>query len=59
MFDPIWVTKDGKRLRVSQMTTSHIINCINKIQRHMAHGKPWRTEYLERLNLELELRALK
>lgn len=54
MFSPIWITAKGEHLSISQMTTSHIINCIRKIQRSR---KGWRREYLERLLLELEIRS--
>jgi hypothetical protein len=55
MLELVWVTKDGKRLLVSRMETSHIHNCIAKIERSR---KGWRREYLERLKLELEIRAM-
>lgn len=29
----IWVTKDNKELKISEMQTSHIRNCINFIKR--------------------------
>jgi hypothetical protein len=53
--DMVWITRDGRSYLVSQMTTSHIINCIRKIQRSQ---KGWRREYLERLKLELTIRSL-
>ena len=28
----LWKTKDGKQIEVEEMTTSHIINCINCIE---------------------------
>lgn len=28
----LWETKDGKQIEVEEMTTSHIINCINCIE---------------------------
>lgn len=56
VYDPIWIAKDGKHWRISQMTTSHIVNCIAKIQRSK---RGWRREYLERLELELYIRSLK
>lgn len=40
------------------MTTSHIVNSIRLIHKSMFTRKPWRTEYLERLELELEIRAM-
>lgn len=59
MQDKIWVTRDKQWIRVSDMTTSHITNCIRMIRRNQARGFPWRIEYLGRLELELEIRALK
>lgn len=56
MYDPIWITRDGRQLRISQMDTSHIMLCIAKIQRSR---RGWRKEFLERLQLELEIRNLK
>jgi hypothetical protein len=38
------------------MNTSHIINCISLIRRSRGG---WRREYLARLVLELEIRAMK
>jgi hypothetical protein len=54
MRDMVWVTRDGQRLLVSQMETSHIVNCVRKIQR----SRGWRQEYLDRLILELRIREL-
>jgi hypothetical protein len=55
MQDTVWVTKDGKHLLVSRMETSHIRNCIAKIERSR---RGWRKQYLERLKLELEIRSM-
>lgn len=54
MYDPIWATKDGRQIRIGSMTDSHLANCIAKIERS---GGRWRGEYLERLRLEVEIRA--
>jgi len=54
MFDPIWVTWDGQRYRVSDMSTSHIRRCIAMIERR----KNWRVQYLGRLEAELKARAM-
>lgn len=54
MYDQIWVTAKGEAILVSKMDTSHIINCIRKIQRSRTG---WRKEYLERLELELFART--
>ena len=56
MLDPIWTTRGGTNLRISQMTTPHIQNAIAMIQRSRTG---WRREYLERLQLELEIRNMK
>ncbi len=56
MHDRIWETADGRLVPVSQMETSHIINCIRKIQRSR---KGWRKEYLDRLLLEIEIRNMR
>lgn len=55
MQDMVWTCKDGRSILVSQMETSHIINCIAKIERSR---RCWRIEYLERLRLELFIRDL-
>jgi len=34
--DDIWTTADGRKLKVSEMTTSHLINTINLIQKRGA-----------------------
>lgn len=49
-FHPAWVTRDGKYIEITKMTTSHIRNCINKIHRS---GDKWRKQYLNILELEL------
>lgn len=56
MMDRVWITKQGEHIPVSKMTTSHITNCIRKIQRS---GSRWRGEYLDRLLLELEIRSIR
>lgn len=56
MMDKIWITADGRQLLVSQMETRHIHNCIAKIQRSK---RGWRGEYLERLQLELNIRRIR
>lgn len=54
MQDMVWVTRDGRSLLISQMDTSHIVNCIAKINRSRTG---WRAEYLPRLQLELDIRT--
>ena len=56
MQDTVWVTKDGRRILVSQMDTNHIMNCIIMI---VNSKKGWRREYLERLRLELIIRDIR
>lgn len=56
MQDTIWVCADGRRLLVSQMDDRHLHNCIAKIRRSR---RGWRREYLERLEIELTIRAIK
>jgi hypothetical protein len=53
--DPLWVCKDGKALRVKEMTDSHLANSIAKIQRSR---EGWRRKWLDRLLLEKEIRSL-
>jgi hypothetical protein len=55
MQDTVWETKDGIKILVSQMDTSHILNCIAKIRRS---PRGWRREYLPRLELELTIRDI-
>lgn len=59
MLEMIWVTREGKSYRIYDMETRHINNCIRMIQRSIARGRPWRVRYLARLELELEIRALR
>jgi hypothetical protein len=54
MYDPIWVTRDGRRLRIGAMSTDHVKACIARIERM----RSWRREFLARLKLELVIRAL-
>lgn len=55
MRDTVWICADGRRILVSQMTDSHLHNAIAKIRR----SRGWRKNYLERLELELTIRAVK
>lgn len=56
MQEMIWVTKDGRRIAVCDMTTDHIVNCIRMIE-SPENTKGWRRRYLDRLNLELDIRC--
>ena len=33
-----WTMKDGTQIEISQMTTSHIKNCINLMERNIMHA---------------------
>ena len=52
----VWVCKDGTEMRIEDMTTRHIINCIAMIQRSIRSNKPWRINYLPILKEELNNR---
>ena len=49
----VWRMKNGKHIRISDMPTEHIQNCINKIVR-----ENWRTEYYPILKEELNKRKV-
>lgn len=55
MQDTVWVCKDGRKILVSNMEYSHLLNCIAKIQRSKTG---WRKEYLNRLEIELTIRDI-
>lgn len=46
-----WRTGDGSRIKVSNMSISHLTNSINKIKR-----EGWREQWLEPLEKELKRR---
>ncbi len=54
MFIPTWQCKDGRLIPVNQMTDSHLAHCIRLII-----TRNWRTEWLERLQLEQQIRSMK
>lgn len=54
MFDPIWVCKDGRRMKVGDMDNAHLANAIAKIER----SRRWRREWLARLYLEQDIRRV-
>lgn len=56
MMDTVWTCADGRKVLVSKMEYSHLLNCIAKIRRSR---KGWRREYLPRLELELTIRSIK
>ena len=49
----VWVMKNGKAIPISDMSTEHIYNCINKIMR-----ENWRTGYYPILKEELNKRKV-
>lgn len=49
----IWVTQDHKKIPIKKMETSHIKNCIKKIE---GSKFKWRPEYYELLKQELTRR---
>jgi len=49
-----WVQKDGTRIHIKDMTDSHIMNCINMIDRR----DNWRTAWKKPLLYELENRQI-
>lgn len=53
MLDPIWICKDGRRLKVAQMDDHHLRAAIAMIER----SRRWRKCWLARLYLELEMRS--
>jgi hypothetical protein len=56
MFDRMWITNDGRLLKIGEMSEDHIQRCIACILRS---GGRWRQQYLQRLQLELIIRSLK
>jgi hypothetical protein len=52
----IWTTKDGKKIHVSDMTTSHIKNTIRVMERNDSEDLllPW----IDRFKKELERRGV-
>lgn len=53
MNDPIWVCRDGTRLRAGQMTNEHLFSSIMLIRK-----TGWRQHWLPRLLIELRVRAM-
>lgn len=53
----IWVTRDNREIKISDMSTTHITNSINMIKRSIKSGKNWRVEYLPQLLTELNKRS--
>ena len=55
-----WVTKDGKRLKIKDMETSHIKNCLKFVNKEI-NGKRWcyADEYTKLFEAELRKRGIK
>jgi len=53
MFDPPWVTRDGREINISEMEDEHIQNAI-----YLITERNWRKSYLARLRLELQMRDM-
>lgn len=49
-----WLCRDGRRIPVAEMETSHILSCIRMIHRREYR---WRSRYLGQLQEELRKRA--
>lgn len=56
MAEGIWRTKDGTDLKINDMTTSHIKNCINLIERQVKAGYELYASYIPLFKEELEKR---
>lgn len=52
----IWVCKDGTEIPLSEMTTSHLNNCVAMIKRSVKFNKTWRVDALPYLYEELSKR---
>lgn len=50
--DEYWVTHDGRVLKISEMNSVHIRNCVAKMLR-----SNWKLDYLEVMQAELRKRA--
>lgn len=48
-----WETKNGTLMELSEMTDSHIKNCVALIEKSIKAGSPWRQEALSYLKAEL------
>ena len=55
----LWECKDGTVLALAEMKTYHIKNCIDMIKRSIRNNTPWRIEYLNPLQKELNKRQEK
>ncbi len=55
-FELCWKTNVGESIPITEMSTRHIKNCIDKINRSIKLGRPWRTSYLTALKAEYDSR---
>lgn len=53
---PPWVTKDERVMYIEEMDNDHIANCIQRIEKSIEKGKPWRAEFLPLFQAERDLR---
>ena len=51
-----WKTKDGQRIKIVEMKTSHILNCINYIRKKQMDEQPKFKQYVEVFEEELKRR---
>lgn len=56
-----WITKTGKKIKISQMKTNHILSCIKIIDKQNYTDKKWllaykalKSEYNKRMQKEFE-----
>lgn len=49
----IWTTKEGKKINISKMDESHILNCINMLKRNHS---PFASLYIPMFQKELKKR---
>ena len=50
---PVWVTQDGQKLKIEDMSTSHIKKCLKMI--YKSNGS-WRREFIRPFECELRRR---
>ena len=61
--DMIWMTSDGKNLKLREIPTSHLCNIINHVDKHIdayneRFGKKRIANAIENFNQEMRLRKL-
>jgi hypothetical protein len=55
MYDPIWICRDGRQMRVGQMSDAHLLNAIIYVDRV---GGPKKARWMDRLLLEVVIRKV-